>query len=53
MCTIVDYYDEYDSKEMLQIGMNRHTINTPRFSNLWNLFGLGWFYGARSDILID
>jgi len=30
----------------------RNTFNLPRWQNLWNIFGLGAFYGANEEVQI-
>jgi len=31
--------------------MLRHSINLPRLANLLDFFGLGFFYGAESEMM--
>ena len=41
-------WSDYDTP--YEIKLIRHTINKPRIQNIWNLFGLGYFYSAKEDI---
>jgi len=33
--------------------MIRHTVNEPRLNNVWNIFGLGWFYLATDEVQVS
>ena len=30
--------------------MVKETLNGPKLAKIWNVFGLGWMYGATYDV---
>ena len=52
-CSQYDWTESYTDAEAVNVDLYRHTFNKPRYSNLWDLFGLGFFIGAKEDVQIE